>query len=408
VSSVNQASPQAEWVASSLPELEADIASRYRFECSTCGQCCSQWRVPIDAKRADYLRQQVWVQDRLKETGLSFLPAEQGGYRLPLTHENTCVFFDTATHYCLIQQHEGPEAKPTDCQRFPFAAVTVAGQSPAFEVTAACSQVSKSLLFAYGQHEAPIGLDAKACLDHAEAMKAHGIPVKTVAHYPPPFQWMGRWPWEKLTAWSDGLRDALLNPKAEIQSSEALLMMAKKRLDFSRLDSPILSSPFSVVHRKWLLTLEPLLVACFARKPYGIHTTWAFLSQGTYRDSELLGSSATLELKQVWQTPWPQTAEGNRAGEARLRAFTFLLLTRKLPLAYGQSLYTQLSTAFVGLVLTRFYARCFAALCQEPSVQDSHVQMAIRVVERYHTGHAPDWLATIYYHPFWPWLALGL
>lgn len=393
-------------VSESITHTEA----RPVFQCSGCGHCCSMWRVPIDAYRAHALLKRPWAQEHLQRSGLSLatLPNNEG-YLLPLKEGNTCAFLDEEQR-CLIQTHEGSAAKPLDCQRFPFA-VTVARdaewQEPFYDVTAACSTIAETLMLSF--QEVQPGPKEQEAMEAAtegspSARKKLSVFVrpKRVAVWPAPFSWFKPLPWNvyeqlckqlgfffqqhPLSFWKAIKLGASLLQRPS-QAWASLLEQAKSE---KRPTQPSTET---------IGIMEKCLRLCFLRRPYGWLSFWHMLWSGLYRDPRLFGDSA-VSLRLVNRYPWP--GQHNK----QLNAFLLILLRRRIAIANGQSLLGQLSLALVALCLVRFYSAFLATMEEADAIEQSHVVIAIRLVERYYSAHQPAWLALFSLHPACSWLAL--
>jgi hypothetical protein len=127
------------------------------------------------------------------------------------------------------------------------------------------------------------------------------------------------------------------------------------------------------------------------------------LWNGPYTDDKVLGSQA-VKLSSVITCPI------NDASKA-LKAFVVSILSRRLPYASGMDAQGLWWLALSGWVLVRFYARALFLLenntmiktmvdnkteGKRAVVDGSLVVVAIRLVERYYTGHQPRFVAWVH------------
>jgi hypothetical protein len=106
--------------------------------------------------------------------------------------------------------------------------------------------------------------------------------------------------------------------------------------------------------------------------------------QQPYTDSRIFGFS--IPMKEHNQVKWH--AEGNLLANA----FLFQLLGRKRMLARGTSLFTLLVMGACALALVEWYAKALAWANQRSATNLQDVSDAIRLTERYYTGHHPGFL----------------
>lgn len=366
-----------------------------QFQCSTCGHCCSMWRVPVDKARGDALLEKNWVQERLSSYGLSLENQGEAGYRVPLKPDNTCVFLD-AEHHCLIQRHEGAAAKPSDCQRFPFA-VTRDPKTGAttYDVTAACNSIASELMLSL-RPIAPSSLETSAFERYLAEEPPLNSDLSRIIRYPWPLGWHSSLNWDEFNQHLKELRPYFLDESTTVwqvlRLSRAVVFRKNKAANLE-------PEKFSSKPPAFLSYLQATLL----RKPYGNLSRWAVWTGGTYADPRLFGDNNALPLSALKQVHWSAGL-----GQQHLKALAWLILTRRVALANGQSWLGQLSVAVAGLSLAQWYAKALAWLDdgQNPEVNEAHVVLAIRVVERYYTAHQPNWLALFQAHPVFSWLAL--
>jgi Fe-S-cluster containining protein len=410
------------------------------FQCSGCGKCCTLWQVGIDKTRGEHLLKQAWVQQRLADFELAFITDnETQGYVVPhrkvealsplaSNTQKACVFLNEKQQ-CLIQLNEGMSAKPLDCQSYPFAATgaatgaaTVAATGAAntkqtdnaplaltYEVTASCLSVAERLLVQF-QPIVPDVAEAAALqetLKGKQAKKLAWQQLKRVRLWPTPVEWWQPMLWsewerrmqalhtvfqqeEDLTPWQAlALAKAwLLHPKANQSDLPPLLSKAKG-----------LGEP----SKPWRYVLERLCL----RLPFGLYSLGQLLWGQAYFDAAAFGASATgLAWRLLPTLTWPQASELRRQQNKQLRAFLLLLLRRRVAMANHQAWLAQWSMAVAALVLVEWYAKAFCLQSGEQQVQATHLTAAIRLVERFYTGHQPRWLALFRYHPLFGFIGL--
>jgi Fe-S-cluster containining protein len=399
-----------------IPEQErdrehqkADSKKPLYFECGQCGQCCSSWNIPIEAHKAEHLLQQTWVQERLQQVDRQLESLSNGLFRIPLSSLNTCIFLADDKR-CLIEVHEGLDYKPHECRRFPFATVRLPNSktklpphpkpSPsrgggittsfneeihhtavdvAYETSAACKHISEKLLLAFEPIQ-PKSTDMSVQLEDNEHLILSQCP-KTVY-----IQGWRKISWEQSEAWRATLRDFFtdtnLSPVQALWKTHESLKQLSKRKTLKK--NPTKSASFSSV-KEWLLILG------FLRKPYRSFTTFQLLSNKHYDDRRIFGEPISLKARK--QVHW------NTQEDIRIKAFLYNLLCRKVPLIYGQSLLSLWAMAVLAYVLVRWYAITLASLRisesrpnDTVSITGDDISSAIRLTERYYTGHQPRFM----------------
>jgi Putative zinc- or iron-chelating domain len=373
------------------------------FQCNGCGHCCTTWQVFVDAQRGDHLLAQPWVAERLAQHSVSFepVPGPKGnkGYYLPLTATRECVFLGEDLR-CLVDIHEGPGAKPNDCQRFPFAAVPTPNDQPTlYDTTAACQTVASKLLLAFSPIQ-PGATEAQAVADYVAnpaTLGAFGNPVPlfgpTIRRYP--------WPlgaWRRLSVADYELKVAVLQHHFKTTFAHPVELLKWVRSVIHN-DNHQLPEPIITARTNWPSCKLWLLLAMVLRRPYGMFSLWQWAITRHYHDPKLLGSGVTLPVDKIRAVTWPTDV-----GSVQCRAFLYALLRRRIALSYGSSWSTQLSVTIAAWALVDWYTKVFAALNEQSEVGLDEVILGIRTVERYYTGHQPRFQGLFDWNPWYGWL----
>jgi Fe-S-cluster containining protein len=406
------------------------------FDCHMCGECCSSWNISIEAEKAEQLLKKPWAQARLQEVSRQLTPMTPDTYRIPLTDENVCVFL-AEDKRCLVEAHEGLTLKPHECQRFPFATVRLPDGTDWHETSAACKSISEKLLLAFQPIQPR---PAKPNLPASERMAAiaAGVtstdsradrPIETrfddplaasmddmsdwsapmgidaalepLAHFPKRIPVCGFCHISKTQyqMYQRQLRDLFMNPEthpeAALQDVYRLLhaiASPKSTSKNNKADSEGFNcSTGHIQAARWRFKplLAELLLIIFLRKPYRT-MSWVSLFLGrTYPDPRIFGMP--VDLAQQRKIAWESTPAVRL--NLRLNAFLFNLLQRKRLIALGSSLSSHLAMAGVACLLVQWYAKTLAWFQGSPSPSESDIASAIRLVERYYTGHQPRFLA---------------
>lgn len=389
------------------------------FDCNQCGECCSSWHIPIEAHKAKALLKKDWAIARLKQYQETLHPVSVSTYRIPLTAGQVCIFLDE-NKQCLIQANEGLALKPEECRRFPFATVecnSADGQKQLiYETSAACKYLSEKLLLAFqpiipARTAGPLADSAKENLsdnltdniglysNDADQLSIIQLGIFSKCSLEAYNHLMACW----QTAYEDPSRSARL-----------ILMQLAKALSEARFRYWQKKGPFIgmvvvklLYHTKntlqyflqhlvffimpnWRTSLDYILLLFLLRKPYGT-LSWVQLLFGLgYADPKLFGYAAqkalTVQVNQI------QGIKLSDEGIRLVNAFLFQVVQRKRLLARKSSLKAQLFFAYCALILTEGYARILASLQGEAQVSAQTVSQAIRLTERYYTGHQPRFL----------------
>ncbi len=358
--------------------MHADTNDRpLYFECSICGECCSSWNIPIEGEKARALLTREWVTQRLSETRRELVKVTDALYRLPLTDENVCVFLGEDRR-CMVEAHEGLALKPKECQRFPFAAIEMPNGTLVHDTSASCKRIAEKLLLAF-QPILPVPdsrEDTTPSDSEASDEEPERIPKRLYAGV------FRRVPVETYEIYLQRLRvvfsDSGNTPEMALRQARLLLKGLPSSLE--RQEDNLLGR-VNLYQPSWI---EQLILLFFLRKPYGIWSWFNLLQGRMYHDPRVFGMP--VDLRAVKQVAW------NPACNQRLNAFLYNLLCRRMLLARGGSLSSILALATVAQLLVRWYARTLAWIRETKQVETADVSMAIRLVERYYTGHQPRFL----------------
>ncbi len=343
------------------------------FTCQQCGGCCSNITVLVNATQKNALLARPWIQEHLAQHVLTLEKIDKEHWGLPLKSDGTCVFLDDA-QMCLIQQHDGYDAKPPDCKYFPFSK-RITGVSTV-DTSAACQTVAGGLL-AGTHHWQP---DEISTLNPTQAELPQRIPTGygttlTQATY---------------TQWMAAIRAQWCDTPSAPSPTQALrwLHTALPKNNPQHPIAAISPAPFRPF-------VERLLPTLFGRAPYGIWTRYGVWCNEDICDPRVFGKRG-VSLAGLAHVAWP-TPQHNPALNQAACHFLFTLMQRKMPIVYGHSLKSQLLLCTVALGLVQWYARIFALMAAQAArqpvnnatVTSNEVVLAFRVVERYYTGHQP-------------------
>ncbi|WP_373530965.1 YkgJ family cysteine cluster protein [Vampirovibrio sp.] len=341
------------------------------FNCQLCGECCSSWNIPIETHKAEQLLQKAWVQQRLASTRRALSPQSAEIYRIPLTDENVCVFL-APDKRCLIEVNEGLALKPHECKRFPFATVRMPDGTARHDTSAACKSISEKLLLAF-QPILPKTTAHPSQPADDTAIQDSQAWLEDIGDFPARVQVSAfkTMDWQHYMAirqtWQRWFEEDNLSAEQALAHVQASLNPSGHSV------SPQLLKP-----KPWL---NQLVTCCFLRKPYRTLSLLSLLTGGTYHDSRLFGEPVALRAQaQVFWHP---------DHERHLKAFLYNLLCRNRLLSAGGSAESLIAMAGIAALLVRWYAKALASLQGEGQTCQTDVATAIRLVERYYTGHQP-------------------
>lgn len=382
-----------------MRQEQTSVARPVYFDCAMCGECCSSWNIPIEKDKAEQLLQKPWVQRRLEETKRKLTPVSGEMYRIPLTSENVCVFLGR-NKACLIQEKEGMTLKPEECQRFPFATVKMTDGSYEHDTSAACKHISEVLLLAFQPIlPKPFGSDEESRIDTddfeggepAQKDSLSVLLLEDLDCFPDrilldTLSTLSLKEYQVLQkVFRATLSEGGLSPYQALKCFYHLLKRVKKE------DSISFSECLNTCERDtgdqasqlsgWKQFLLQLILL---RKPYRT-LSWVQLAlKKTYSDFKIF--DFPVSLKEQASVSW------GREGNLLLNAFLFQLLSRKRLLSRRSSLSALLLFALSAIVLVDWYARTLAWASDREETTTSDVAYAIRLTERYYTGHQPRFL----------------
>lgn len=322
----------------------------------------------MEGDKARALLARPWVQAHLTDARRALVQIDDTLYRIPLTDDNHCVFLG-ADRRCLIEQHEGLALKPAECQKFPFAPVQLAGGQSHYDTSAACKRVAEQLILAFRpivpREDEPSALErGELAADEVDVALPDRIAVGMFRH-------MSQ---SDYQAWQQTLQAVLSEPD---RSTEEALGHAWRQLRQQIGQSDRVPS--------FLLAHTSPMLAFFLRKPYGT-VSWVQLLHGKhYQDLRVFGGFS-VPVDKIRHVPW------SRVHDAHVNAYLYQLLTRKVLLTRGGSVSSLMGMAMLAVMLIRWHAAVLAALRDETEVLLEDVTVAIRLVERYYTGHQPHFL----------------
>lgn len=353
--------------------MDRVIGHGVMFSCVRCADCCGHWNIHLERWKADKLLARDWAVERLKYCGLSLRRVDKQTVQLPLKDDEYCVFLDDEKR-CLIEIHEGRALKPDECKRFPFAVGVRADGSIATDASAYCKSIAERYLLEF----LPIIPDDTAGLcseDHAilpERIRVGG------------WQYWDRVEYEQFLTSLHAVFKC--NASRPWQALKQLQTMLVGKESFEKAPTiPVLDTP--------ALRAEYWLTRLFLRKWFGYYGLWRMVVHGEFTDRAIL--SCPVILSAVESVAWPTAVNPWLSAYAHNVMQRQMLFTKE----YVYSLHQLLSLACVGCLLVRFYAKAFACLDSRPLVEPADVTRAVRLVERYYTGHQPLFLSMLRHLP---------
>jgi len=360
---------------STLEPLEA-VDGQAQFTCDGCGECCNRWTIPIDADKVDALLQKPWVRDLLDKHRKQFEPTGDGLYTVPHALGNVCIFLSPEKR-CMIECEEGAALKPTECIRYPFATTQDQLENFYFDSSASCKRIAEHLIMDTFLPVVP------PVIDEVLRSDVEILPEKIRVS---PFRKMKTK--DVLSEWDVMVRNTLQTPN---MNSLEVLGHLENHLFFSR------PARTRYNHAPWWLPF-------FLRKPYGMWSLWQILTGQAYHDPSLWGLPVNLRAVAAVVLP-PEE-------EHHIKSFVHQILTRKRLLTRGASLQSLIALSIIAIHLVHWHAKILAVLNAAPNgtddpitVDKKDISLAIRLVERYYTGHQPRFLVP-FTNPLWSWFLL--
>ncbi len=350
------------------------------FNCSMCGECCTSVTVPIEKEKAHRLLEKPWVKTQLKESHRVFEELDDTHYAMPLDDNRVCVFLGEDKK-CMIHGHEGEALKPVECIRFPFAAIRMPRldkdseeETPTlrYDVSASCKTVATQLLTQQATIVPNKAFATQFQNDLAAMVHEEAFPQKIR---------VGGFKTVALDGYQLYLDELVRIFEDPIGSPELALKRTAQVLQSlpNRPKTQVKSFQFWPFWRHFSLYW-------FLRRPYGIMDQWAVLTEGEYSDPKILGMGG-ISLKGHRRLKWDE-----HQLNPLLNGYLHILLQRKALLAFGHSLASVLLIAVSGYFLVQWYARTLALVQEKDEVTEEELTLAIRLTERYYTGHQPYFL----------------
>jgi hypothetical protein len=334
----------------------------------------------LEGHKAVQLLEKAWVNTRLADTRRQLVQLSEDFYRIPLTDDNVCVFL-ADDRRCMVELHEGPLLKPKECQRFPFATIQLPDGSQCHETSAACKHISETLLKAFQPIlPKPLLKDTDSITAFQQQEDAQFDEVGQLPDRIPVnvFRTVGLEQYEHyLEQLQAVFSESKPNADTALHRIARLLPGLHTQLDKqkSTTSASVFRIPPQLAH--WVLI-------GFLRKPYRTLSWLSLLRGKTYHDPRVFG--VPINLREQRRIPW------NPAHDRLLNAFLFNVLYRKRLLTSGSSLTSLLAMASVAALLVQWNAKTLAWLQQTDTITETNVSGAIRLVERYYTGHQPRFL----------------
>ncbi|MEB3285903.1 MAG: YkgJ family cysteine cluster protein [Vampirovibrionales bacterium] len=350
------------------------------FSCSQCGECCNSILIRIETEKALELQARQWVKERLAQFGKRLSRENAEHWLIPHRPDKSCVFLGDARQ-CLIEQHEGKRLKPSECLSFPFAGLSLPSaskKSPTrlFDCSASCKHVAEDLLDTFAAIVPETAWQ--------ETLPLQNAPQNVRLSF---FQ---RVSWAEYLQRLSQLKPVFTDPSL---SAESALKAARLILYGHLFYQPpqANTSTFKLSGFKLSGICKSFLLLLFLRKPYGTLSRIQLLRKRAYQDPYVFGS---LRLPGVFET---NDAVWDASAERLLKSFAYAILHRHVLLSQGHWGASLIAIALLAVILVRWYATVLSEIegldHTHQLVSRQQVASAIRLVERYYTGHQPRFLA---------------
>lgn len=117
-----------------------------RFTCQQCGDCCRTWNVLVTEAEREALRSLEWPEGSalagVRPTAAVKVPGMEGRHRLARQDDGACVFL--ADNQCALHREFGADAKPLMCRLYPFAFYAV-GERTTVDCSFFCQGISRNV-----------------------------------------------------------------------------------------------------------------------------------------------------------------------------------------------------------------------------------------------------------------------
>lgn len=340
--------------------------------------------MPIARAKTAALLALPWVRARLQQHQAQIQPLDADFDLLPHTAQGYCVFLGDDRR-CMIQALAGAALKPDECHRYPFAALRLPDGTLGLDYSLSCKSLSQAL----AQQQAGV-------------LPAPGVspePLETA--FPARVRVTGirRVGWQTFQAYREAIAAVCYTPGVSADAAlGAITRLMRSLRDTRPVASPVFPEKSLRVSGVW----HTLWVWGYVRRPYGMLSLWAVMRDGAYADPKVLGRQP-LSLRGLRHTGWDTATL-----DPLLTAFLAAFLRRYVLVAYGHSLAAMLLMAVCAMALVRWYARLLALAQDKHCPEPDDVRLAIRVVERYYTGHQPAFPERFRWLPGKVWLLAAM
>lgn len=344
-----------------------------RFSCKLCGECCGAWKLPVEEHLVELLEANDFSRQILKDNKKIFKKF-QDEYHLPKTN-GICIFQEKESGFCLIQKHLEEANKPLECKRFPFAFMKDLNDTIHFDTSFYC----KAILSNEGDL-----LDAEMIQSLSKEFDYFRIPEKVLLT---PYKEI---PFEQATCLASLIREYFYEQlkKSTIQNGYIPLVSfylsfckTKKNFQIKDLDDCLTGIPLPIKRIQDINSRIDLVVKFFIKKESFLLDTIKYLCNAGRIKEPVTNEIINLEHLKLLPV------EDHENIIYLYCRYILDILDRKALLAHRHNIESLLLATIFTYKLVYLYSNILAYLDNSKSIDLFHIELAIRIVERYYIGH---------------------
>lgn len=341
-----------------------------------CGQCCGAWKLPVEDDLYTSLNKIDWVKNILKDTNTDFECLNDQRF-LPKS-EGICVFLDKTDNCCLLHKKLGPNQKPIECNRFPFAFARDKEGNIYVDTSFYCKAISEN-----------IGPKVNDLINEEYIAGFDVFEISDVVAYSPVVEVNLNIAIEIRQAISKYLYDQCIHLSIEdwvnpfISVFQLLIdiegqIKKKQEIDIEQFIQKAGSKTFD---QRMLMFKQKILTAFLLRK-YSILPDVGKLLFNCSKFKEPIVVEE-IDLKQYKCVTFASDIDS----KSLLLKYLLDINQRTILLGHGHCLVGIYIEMFVAYCLLKWYMKALAIVDQSNISEGFHIKLAIRIVERYYIGH---------------------
>lgn len=350
--------------------------SEKNYTCLTCGECCGAWNLPVEDALYDKLKEQPLIQEILQKESTDFKLINNQIY-LP-KKEGICVFMDPNDNLCRIHRDIGPDFKPLECHRFPFAFAKDKSGGLYYDTSFYCKAIANNHGNSISQSITPEFLSMFDFFEFPDEV-LFSPKIKVSAAFEEEFRLLlatelykhcsklsiDEWKYQFYKGYK-----TLCTVEKDLKQKKEVNLKSLQNVFENQNISP-----------KQIIKKFKLANAFFLRKKQLFPDVIKLYRQR----GDLLESiiAEPLDLNKVSKINIP---EDKIIEELFLRYFLDVM-QRKVLLAHGHSIIGIYIAMMILYNITLWYSQALARANEKSSVEYFHAELAVRITERYYSGH---------------------